>query len=109
MKTTRVLLLAVIASGMLALSGCSGSDMNEIKQPYTDLYWLRCPLGQTWNGSACTGKTNQMDWTTAQSACPEGFRVPTRQEFMSLLGGCDGRIATGIGWKRSSKSAGCRS
>jgi uncharacterized protein (TIGR02145 family) len=69
--------------------------LKEVKQPGTDLYWLRCPLGQTLNGSACQGNAKKMIWNQAMKACPAGYRLPTRQEFMNLLGDCDEKVRGG--------------
>ncbi len=60
----------------------------EVKQPGTNLYWLRCPIGQRSTGTSCKGKARKMDWHEAMNACPSGYRLPSIQEFMSMLGGC---------------------
>jgi hypothetical protein len=89
----------------------------EIRQPGTDLYWLRCPLGQTWNsdtGACSDTEKTQMDWCNAAGVnAPKNdgsgefwcttdhngvdicalaypgtdFRLPTALEFSILLGG----------------------
>jgi hypothetical protein len=71
----------------------AGGD--EVQQPGTSLYWLRCPVGQTWSGSICTGDRKEMNWNAAKSACPSGYRLPSRQEFVDLLGGCDSDVTSG--------------
>ncbi|MCK9463736.1 MAG: DUF1566 domain-containing protein [Proteobacteria bacterium] len=68
------------------------TQSREVQQPGTNLYWLRCPLGQTWSGSVCIREAMQMDWNAAMHACPSGYRLPTRQEFIDLLGGCDSDV-----------------
>jgi len=50
--------------------------------------WLRCPLGQTWDGTACTGKPARLSWNEALGACPKGYRLPAREELMGLLEAC---------------------
>ncbi len=67
----------------------------DVNQPGTNLYWLRCPIGQRWTGSSCEGKARFMKWEKAMNACPGGYRLPTRQEFVSLLGGCDSSVRGG--------------
>ena len=67
----------------------------DVKQPGSKLYWLRCPVGQRWTGTSCKGKMKFMSWNKAMKACPRGYRLPTRQEFMSLLGGCDADVTSG--------------
>jgi len=64
----------------------------DVKQPGTNLYWLRCPIGQRWTGSSCEGDAREMTWHDVGNACPSGYRLPTRQEFVSLLGGCDAKV-----------------
>lgn len=61
----------------------------EIQQPGTSLYWMRCPIGQWWSGTSCEGTPHVMNWYKAVKACPKGYRLPTRQEYLDLLGGCD--------------------
>ncbi len=61
----------------------------EVRQPGTNLYWMRCPVGKSWTGSSCEGNAGRMNWHGAMRACPSGYRLPTRKEFMSLLGGCE--------------------
>jgi uncharacterized protein (TIGR02145 family) len=64
----------------------------DVKQPGTNLYWLRCSVGQEWDGKTCVGLKRTMKWDEALKACPAGYRLPTRQEFVDLLGGCDGFV-----------------
>ncbi|MFO8071533.1 MAG: DUF1566 domain-containing protein [Polyangia bacterium] len=90
----------------------------ELRQPETELCWLRCPLGQTWNGSSCEGLMDSMDWCDASgensSGCsPDspgqdicelsagaGYRLPTAEEYSVLLeesglGNYDGKQCDG--------------
>ncbi len=69
----------------------------EVKQPGSNLYWLRCKIGRRWTGSSCEGIEKWMDWHEANNACPSGYRLPTRQELVSLLGGCDAKVRSGGG------------
>jgi hypothetical protein len=69
-----------------------GSD--EITDGDTGLTWLRCPAGATWEWSGgscrCTGGlTYTRTWEQAQTSCPDGFRVPTIEEMMGVLGPCE--------------------
>jgi hypothetical protein len=83
-------------SGAGGGSHATGSDVNdEVRQPGTELYWRRCPVGQNWNGSRCSGRARKMTWHKAKSACPSGYRLPTRQEFVNLLGGCESDVLSG--------------
>jgi hypothetical protein len=93
---------------------CCASDgtwkTDEVRQPETNLNWMRCALGQTWQeGSecACLSAPQTETWCTAMGesagviVCPTpvgtnicestlgaGYRLPTPAEFMDLLGGC---------------------
>jgi hypothetical protein len=67
----------------------------EIQQPGTSLYWMRCPVGKWWSGTACEGTADVMNWFKAVKACPQGYRLPTRQEYLDLLGGCDDAVIKG--------------
>ena len=86
-------------------------ETKDVKQPGMNLYWLRCPIGQRWTGSSCKGKAREMNWHKAKKACPGGYRLPTRQEFVSLLGGCDANVRGGkYGYcNKCAKSRKCRS
>jgi hypothetical protein len=47
---------------------------DEVQQPETDLVWLRCPVGQTWEDGAdcgCVGTPQEMHWCDAA-----GMHVP---------------------------------
>jgi hypothetical protein len=91
-------------------TGASSARSDEVRQPGTGLYWLRCPVGQTWNGSSCSGEGKEMSWSEAESACPSGYRLPTRQEFVDLLGGCDSDVLSGkFGYCKRCESGNCRS
>ncbi len=87
------------------------AKIKDVKQPGTNLYWLRCPIGQRWTGSSCKGKAREMNWHKAKNACPDGYWLPTRQEFVSLLGGCDADVKGGKGGScnKCAKSRKCRS
>ncbi len=71
-------------------------DDTEIPQAGTDLVWLRCPLGQTWDEVECRGTRQGMDLETAEVSCPTGYRLPTCQEFVGLLGGCGSDVDGGV-------------
>ncbi len=77
----------------------------QVHQPGTSLYWLRCPLGQSWNGYACAGKAAFVTWHMARNACPAGYRLPTIDEYAKLLGGCR-ETHRGKGFKRCTSPCG---
>ncbi len=67
----------------------------EILQPDGKATWLRCPVGQTWEGSTCTGQPQKLPFYKARSACPSGFKLPLADDLINLLGGCDENVTAG--------------
>ena len=99
MKTrslTALTCLCLLASACDDGSGGAGAacdDAAAIEQSSTALVWLRCPLGTCWDGELCQGEPLVWEWGGALEACPDGYRLPTRQEYVDLLGGCAGGSA----------------
>jgi hypothetical protein len=57
----------------------------------TGIYWLACLGGQCWDGSACVwegGAATPLTYAEAAVACPGGYRLPTIEEILGLLGNC---------------------
>ncbi|MGY6630142.1 MAG: Lcl C-terminal domain-containing protein [Wenzhouxiangella sp.] len=106
-----ILLAAVMAAGILnaAQAACQGgenlmimpatpsaefSDLGNgrvLHRP-TQLIWARCALGQTWNGSACTGTPELMGWAAALNAADQAelaglsnWRLPNRNELNAIV------------------------
>ena len=61
-----------------------------------DLTWMRCSLGQTWNGTTCTGTPVTYTWQSAQDAADKlnsaggyanrhDWRVPKIAELASIV------------------------
>jgi hypothetical protein len=64
-------------------------ELAEVIQPDADLSWLRCPINYCWQNNGCNWVSNPgLDWETSSSLCPEGYRIPTIDEFMGLLENC---------------------
>lgn len=62
------------------------------------LQWMRCSLGQTWDGRTCSGQADTFSWHTAQSlagkvefAGHRDWRMPSRDELHSLTYCSSGR------------------
>jgi len=58
----------------------------------TGLTWMRCSLGQTWDGATCTGTATTTTWQTALSlaesttfAGSSNWRLPNIKELGSLI------------------------
>ena len=54
--------------------------------------WLRCSVGQTWDGSSCTGKVLSLDHAEIEQAIEQAnqqlggsWRLPSREELLGLI------------------------
>lgn len=65
----------------------------------------------TWDGWDCTGAMKRFGHAEVDSACPSGYRLPTKKELIGLLVGCDGDVKAGKAGKckRCSDSELCKS
>jgi len=64
-----------------------GSGGSEVLDKQTGLIWQRCSLGQSWNGTVCTGTASIHTWTDALAKAKEvgnGYRLPNIKELSSL-------------------------
>lgn len=64
-------------------------DDSQVQDTLTGLIWLRCSLGQTWNGSTCVGTPKTYSWYDAVNqqvvVSSTVFRLPTYTELSSLV------------------------
>ena len=78
---------------------CTAPMEEEVKQPNAELYWLRCPVGFDWDGYRCSTDDlpykEQLTWDDAMDDCPGGYRLPTLEEYQSLMGDCEPQYDTG--------------
>ena len=62
----------------------------------TGLQWMRCSLGQTWQGGTCTGEAGKYTWQAAMDASEafnrqggavgyNDWRMPTKEELKTLI------------------------
>ncbi len=72
----------------------------DVKQPDSNLYWKRCPLAMHWTGWEC--EYDDYDYFDGEygdddgiSACPNGYRLPSKAEVMKLLGDCERNVEQG--------------
>ena len=63
-----------------------------VKDTVTSLIWMRCSLGQTWDGRTCSGTANKYTWQEAKNTAKrfeyEGYsdwRLPTIDELKSIV------------------------
>ncbi|NCC40231.1 MAG: DUF1566 domain-containing protein [Gammaproteobacteria bacterium] len=63
----------------------------------TKLMWMRCSLGQTWDGETCRGQGDRMDWDQANRQSGKelfglrDWRLPTVDELKTLVYCSSGR------------------
>jgi|GEM_PF-911217 len=75
-----------------------GNEGGIVKDTQTGLMWMRCSIGQTWNGSTCTGEAQKMDWNSAMALRNSyggysDWRLPNKSELESLVYCSDGNYA----------------
>ena len=63
------------------------------------LMWQRCSIGQTWTGETCSGYDTSMSWNDAMKlsnsfAGYNDWRLPTKDELMTLVFCSDGKYNT---------------
>ncbi len=63
-----------------------------VKGMLTGLMWMRCSLGQNWNGSICEGEVAEYEWKQALNVASDfsytgysDWRVPTIKELNTLV------------------------
>nr|WP_100644025.1 DUF1566 domain-containing protein [Alteromonas facilis] len=64
----------------------------QIIHSRTGLVWMRCALGQTWDGNSCEGDASQLTWQEAlqlahgyQLGDSLGWRLPNLKELSTLV------------------------
>ena len=90
------LALVLVGSVSPALAAKTYSDNGDgtVTDPTTGLTWMRCSMGQTWDGvnSTCTGTASTYTFDQANAltgtltfAGQSDWRVPTIQELQTIL------------------------
>jgi hypothetical protein len=84
------------ADGSTDTDADSDADSDQPCSPEIDdgtgVYWLQCLAGQCLVDEVCAwegGETMSFTYDEAVAACPSGYRLPTIQEIMGLLGNCE--------------------
>lgn len=99
-KSLNKLLLVALPVLTLANTAYAVSDAELMKQgiwrdPKTGLYWDRCSVGQSWNGTTCTGIPLRLNWQDAQDYVKKftneqakggytNWRLPTIEELTTI-------------------------
>lgn len=71
-----------------------------VKDTETGLMWMRCSLGQNWDGSTCKGEAIKYKWNDAmkqENTYHEGYddwRMPTYEELKTLVFCSSGKTQT---------------
>ena len=67
------------------------ADGQTVTDKKTGLVWMRCSLGQNWNGQRCTGSAREYTWEDARSAARgyshaghSDWRLPSINELKTL-------------------------
>ena len=67
------------------------NDDGTVSDKYTGLIWMRCALGQTWDGVTCSGEAVEYSWQQALQtadgynyADSSAWRVPDRKQLHSI-------------------------
>jgi predicted DNA-binding WGR domain protein len=68
----------------------NGDD--TVTDPRNGLIWQKCAVGQTWNGSGCTGEAQEMPWWDVMRAAKKNnalsqsdWRLPTKDELTTVM------------------------
>jgi len=74
------------------LSDFAEQEDGTLRHQRTGLIWQRCALGQSWDGSGCTGIEMQLNWNSALNAADShiqadqaDWRLPNRNELASII------------------------
>ena len=85
-------LLVSAASSALAAKTYSDNGDGTVTDPTTGLQWMRCSMGQTWDGTTCTGTASTYTWDQAvalTNAVPfagqSDWRLPNIRELQTIL------------------------
>ncbi len=102
---TLLSLLVILSGSLQAQTFCSANMIETapasqftdngngiVTDNKTGLQWMRCAIGQVWDGSTCTGTEAKTDWqsalTIAESNAFAGltdWRLPNKKELLSII------------------------
>lgn len=71
------------------------SDNGTVTDTETEITWMRCAMGQKWDGKTCTGRAQEYSWQEARDAVaelnsdtfgePTSWRLPYVPELASIV------------------------
>lgn len=71
------------------------SNDGTVTDKKTEIIWMRCSMGQKWDGKTCTGKAHEYSWQEAKDALedlnsdtfgePGSWRLPYVPELASIV------------------------
>ncbi len=79
------------ASCQIALDNSRFEVINagtEVHDKSSGLVWQRCSMGQTWDGTTCSGEASKLEWLPALQQAKQlgnGYRLPSIKELQSLV------------------------
>ena len=77
--------LAQAACNATAPDARYAANGGEVYDSQANLTWQRCSVGQTWSQDMCSGKVAGMTWDKATKQKSGGWRLPTRDELLTLV------------------------
>lgn len=58
---------------------------DEVLDYRSNLIWQRCSVGQSWDGTSCSGASDSLSWAQALSAGTGDWRLPNIKELLSIV------------------------
>ncbi len=92
MKSTHLLLTALLLTQPLAGAAPFSFNGDEVADAASGLVWRRCAEGMSWNGSTCTGSALNFNYEdalrrakTEAATSGKAWRLPNVKELASLV------------------------
>jgi Protein of unknown function (DUF1566) len=94
--------LSVFTQSIIAQTTCTffegfvDNDNGTVTDPRNGLIWKRCAEGSNWDGATCSVAAKKLNWFDAMAYAKShrylstnGWRLPSRDEFLSVVGTAD--------------------
>ena len=80
---------AVCDEGLYCYRGfCSPPLSETVEEPGTNNIWRRCPVDMYWDGWRCRGDRIDGHWDSIEGQCPDGYSLPSLDDFRNLHFNC---------------------